>query len=604
MKLLTSTQMRELEQRADAEGNAYAQMMERAGALTAKAMLQRWTLHDRRVLVLVGPGNNGGDGLVCARVLHEAGATVGLYLWKREIRDDDVNWRLCLERDINHARAEEDDDLAQLKRGVASADFIVDALLGTGVARPIEGVLKDLLAVVRTELAQAPAAPDLVSPARAVSMSWGTTGARPEHTQGGETRLRATAPPLHARQGERSPVVVAVDLPTGLNPDTGALDPAAVPADLTVTFAFPKVGHYLFPGADAVGELAVADIGIPQDWAKDIPLDVATGEEVASLLPQRPRNSNKGTYGKALLACGSLEYTGAPALAAQAAGRVGAGLVTLALPRTIHPIVAARLQDPTFFPVVDQNGAWVPDAVDPLVEQARGYDALLLGCGFGRAPTTQMFVKELLGVPPEEPQELPPLVVDADALNALAQVPGWWKHAQTLTRPGGAPPVLTPHPGEMARLLGGTVADVQKDRLATARTAAQTWNAIVVLKGAFTVIAAPDGRATIIPFANPALATAGTGDVLGGAIVGLLAQYGAAGKDERRKTNDEGRTNDERLKTNDDAGKLMEDSYRAAVVGAYLHGLAGELTAAEIGRAGAVAGDVVMELPRAIGSLA
>lgn len=548
MKLVTAQQMRELEQRADASGNTFAAMMERAGTLTAQTIMQRWDVRNRRVLVLVGPGNNGGDGLVCARVLHDAGATVELYLWRRVPREDDVNWRLCLERGIGFARAEEDADFSHLRRGVASAAIVVDALLGTGVARPIEGTLKDLLLVVREELYRAPPASDLIAPNRPAS----------------------SAPPR--------PFVVAVDLPTGLNPDTGALDSAAVPADLTVTFALPKVGHYCFPGADAVGELVVADILIPREWADDIPLDVATADEIRALLPGRRRDSNKGTYGRALLACGSLGFTGAPALAAAAAYRAGAGLVTLALPRTVQPIVAAQLMEVTYLPLPDRDGAWSPRAVKPLVERAQDYDALLVGCGFGRAPSTQAFVENLFGMRRGRAYELPPLVIDADALNALAALDQWWARARFAT-----PPILTPHPGEMARLLGTTVPQVQADRIGCAREAARQWNAIVVLKGAFTVIAAPDRRVTLLPFANPALATAGTGDVLAGAIVGLLAQYRAASKR--------------------GASNVPDDAYRAALVGAYLHALAGERVREQIGEAGAVAGDLIARLPEAIRSL-
>ena len=326
-------------------------------------------------------------------------------------------------------------------------------------------------------------------------------------------------PPSH-------PIVVAVDLPSGLNPDTGALDPAALPANLTVTFAFPKVGHYAFPGAGAVGELVVADIGIPREWAstRDLPLNVATPEEIRMRLPARPRDSNKGTFGKALLACGSLEFTGAPRLAARAAGRVGAGLVTLATPRTIYPIVSANLDEATYLPLPDAAGAWSPRAIKPLLKHAQEYEALLVGCGFGRAESTRQFVARLVGIGQTARQVgarntmplLPSVVIDADALNALADIEDWWMHARF-----GAPPILTPHPGEMARLVGSTVRAVQEDRVAIASRYAHEWNAIVVLKGAFTVIAQPDGNATLIPFATPALATAGTGDVLAGAIVGL-----------------------------------------------------------------------------------
>jgi hydroxyethylthiazole kinase-like uncharacterized protein yjeF len=554
MKLLNAEKMRELEKRADASGNTFVAMMERAGALTAQAVMKRWQVQGRRVLVLVGPGNNGGDGLVCARVLHDAGARTYLYVWKREPGAEDVNWLACRERGIEFTRAEADSGLSHLKQELAAADFVVDAFLGTGVARPIQGLLKEVLETVKAEL---------------------------KGTRGNLGELVSPTRPLPASPS--LPVIVAVDLPTGLNPDTGGLDPAALPADLTVTFAFPKVGQYAFPGAGAVGELVIADIGIRREWATNVALDVATPEEIRARLPARPRESNKGTFGKALLACGSLEFTGAPKLAAAAAGRVGAGLVTLATPRTIYPIVSANLSEATYLPLPDVEGAWSPRAVKPLVEHGQDYEALLVGCGFGRAKSTRQFVAKLfgLGVTARPRNPLPSVVIDADALNALAEMKEWSRRGQARF---SSPPILTPHPGEMARLIDSSVREVQADRVGIATRNAKEWNAIVVLKGAFTVIAQPDGSATLIPFATPALATAGTGDVLAGAIAGFLAQYRSASIKSGRG----------------DTETAIQDAFKAALVGAYVHALAGEIAANEIGLAGVVAGDLVSRLPGAI----
>ncbi len=556
MKLLTAAKMRELEKRSDASGNTFAQMMEQAGTLTARAIIDTWEIAGQKVLVLVGPGNNGGDGLVCARALHDAAAAVTLYLWKREPSEEDVNWRLCRERGIPYIRAEEDPELARLEQELDDTELIVDALLGTGVARPIEGLLKEVLETVQERLGSTEIhSAQLIAPAH---------------------------PAAGAQEHSHRPTVVAVDLPTGLNPDTGALDPAAVPADMTVTFAFPKVGQYRFPGAEAVGELVVADIGIPQDWADDVPLSVVTGQELAPLLPARPRSSNKGTFGKALLACGSLDFTGAPRLAAMAAGRVGAGLVTLAVPRTIYPVVGANLNEATYLPLPDLDGAWAPRAVRPLIDHARDYEALLVGCGFGRADSTADFLSRLLGLgsgAARRKSPLPSLVIDADALNLLSEIKNWWTKAKF-----AVPPILTPHPGEMSRLTGLSISEIQRDRVGIATSYAKLWNTIVVLKGAFTVVANPDGRAALIPFATPALATAGTGDVLAGAIVGFLAQLRAAS-----------------LKAGEDSPeRAAADAFDAAVLGAYIHALAGELAGDEIGLTGVVAGDLAPQLPEAI----
>lgn len=529
MKLVTADQMRALEQRADASGNTYAMMMERAGKAVADAILARYEPHNLRVLVLVGPGNNGGDGLVCARYLHDAGARVALYVWKRTERADDENLRRCRERNIPVTRAEDDANFAALKNFLTDANIIVDALLGTGVTRPIEGLLKELLVTIK-RLFNHPT-----------------------------IQLTPLAPPL-SRSLAR-PCIVAVDLPSGLNPDTGALDPATLAADLTVTFAFPKIGQLTFPGANAVGELVVADIGIPAVWAPSDALDVATAREVAALLPPRARDSHKGTFGKAMIGAGSSNYVGAAYLAGAAATRAGAGLVTLALARTIYPMIASALHETTFVVLPDDNGALVPDAARVLLDHLAGYDALLLGCGFSRQASVIAFVQTFLRIC-RLSSPISNLVIDADALFALAQTHEWWRHLTPNTA------ILTPHPGEMATLTGLTRETIQADRLHIAKKFAAQWQQIVVLKGAHTVVASSDGRATLLPFATPALATAGTGDVLAGTIVAMLAQG---------------------LRP-----------YDAALVGAYLHGLAGTIAEHEIGQAGVVASDVLARLPEAI----
>ena len=297
-----------------------------------------------------------------------------------------------------------------------------------------------------------------------------------------------------------APAVQAVDVPSGLNCDTGAIDPVTLPADVTITLAFPKVGQLLFPGAGYVGELVVADIGIPRKLSKDIVLEVSTPAWIQSLLPKRPMDGHKGTFGKVMVVAGSSNYTGAAYLAASAATRVGAGLVTLGIAGILHPILASKLSEATFLLLPHEMGTLIPEAAKPLKERLEGYDALLLGPGLGRDEKTIEFVARFLDLAlPEKSRlgfleptaagagresQLPPLVIDADGLNALAEIEGWPK---VLRRPA----VLTPHPGEMARLLDTTVADVKAKRIELARRAAQEWNVVVVLKGAHTIIAAP-----------------------------------------------------------------------------------------------------------------
>ena len=355
---------------------------------------------------------------------------------------------------------------------------------------------------------------------------------------------------------------------------------------MTVTFAYPKVGLLRSPGAGAVGDLVVAGIGIPPELAADVRLEMATPDLVRAWLPDRPQLAHKGTFGRALIIAGSVNYVGAAALAGAGATRVGAGLVTLGLPAPILPAVAARLTESTYLLLPNDLGVTASGAVDMLHERANSYDALLVGPGLTQEREAVAFVHGFLGVDRSDRKgrigfvsarqgqasgrpKLPPLVVDADALNALAAAGAGDPDAQWWT---ALPPetVLTPHPGEMARLMGGeaTSRDVQRDREGLSQRMAAKWNAIVVLKGAFTVVAAPDGRQVVLPFANPGLATAGSGDVLAGAIVGLRAQG--------------------------------VDAFEAAVAGAYLHGLAGELVRRDLGDMGMVAGDLPPRLPLAI----
>ncbi len=550
LKIVTTEEMHRIEKAADAGGLTFDQMMENAGRAVAEAIDEWVGAEDAAVLVLVGPGNNGGDGLVAARYLAEMGAAVTLYVGKRETKGD-KNWQKAHAHDIPALWLANDADLQELGARLAEADVIIDALLGTGVTRAIEGDLKRLLDAVRgaVEQRRRPADGRLVAPAE------------------GFAELNP-------------PVVVALDVPSGLNSDSGALDPAALPADLTVTLAAVKHGHILFPGAEAVGQLVVADIGIPPDLCADVELEMATPAQIANLLPARPVGGHKGTFGWAMVVAGSVNYTGAATLAGTAAARAGAGLVTLGLPQTIHRSVAARLSEVTFLLLPDDTGVLAPGAVKVLTEKLGSYAALLLGPGLGQEKPTEEFIDELFGgpktahrrhvgfahqgdedAPEQESSKLPALIVDADGLNLLAKRDRWWERL-----PAGS--VLTPHPGEMARLMGSTTQEVQADRLGCAAQMAAKWGHVVVLKGAYTVVAAPDGRVTVLPFANPALATAGSGDVLAGAIVGMRAQGLAA--------------------------------FEAALVGGYLHGLAGELARESLGDAGVVAGDLAAMLPLAI----
>ncbi len=516
VKVVSAAQMRRIEDRSEEAGVSKDALMENAGLEVARAVRRRiGHLPGVRVVVLVGPGNNGGDGLVAARHLHRWGARVLAYLCGSRPSPDP---KLDSLRELGTpvVRASNDEDLALLREWLALSHAVVDSVLGTGRSRPIEGALASILSEI------------------------------------GRVRFIRRDLPL-----------LALDVPTGLDADTGALDPLTPQPDATLALGYPKLGMYALPGVSVVGALEVLDIGIPPGLDDDVQVELMTAATAARLLPPRPLAGHKGTFGRALIVAGSPNYVGAARLASLAATRVGAGLVTLAIPATLQPSVAAGATEPTFIPLREASPGFAdPERAAPLLLDAMGdYDSLLIGCGLGQDERTSDLLERLLlsGVP------LPPAVVDADALNFLASRGDGWSESFTQ----GA--VLTPHPGEMSRLTGQPSSRLQADRVASATNAAAAWGKVVALKGAFTVVAAPDGRVALSPFANPGLASAGTGDVLAGAIAGLLAQ-----------------------------GVGLFD---AATLGVYLHGAAGERVRAELGDAGMVATDLLPELPRAIRAL-
>lgn len=516
MKLVTAAEMRQLEAAAIAAGSSESQLMEEAGlAVAQESWMLLGTLEGRHILVLAGPGNNGGDGLVAARHLADWGADVAIYLPKghREpTRLDELR-----ARDVPIIDGPADPAGQQLAAQLATADLVVDALLGIGQHLPLD-----------------PADPI----ARAL------------------TALAAT------RTSYQPPKIVAVDIPTGLDSDTGAVDPHLVPPDLTVTFGLPKVGMYQAPGSDAVGRVQVIDIGIPKEATEAVSLELITSRWVRQHLPERPPDANKGTFGRVLVVGGSRRYRGAVALAAAGAYRAGAGLVTIAATEELAQGLAGALPEATWLPLpASPEGTLAGEAAIALRNHWPQARAAVFGPGLDLADDTRALTWAAL---PDTADCPGGIVVDADALNVLAAM----DDAAQRLHPGV---ILTPHPGEMARLLHTTVAAIQRDRLGSARAAAQRFGCVVVLKGAHTVVAAPQGQAALCPFANPLLATAGSGDVLAGIVAGYLAQ-GA-------------------------------EPFTAARLGVYLHAAVAEALAAEYGRAGLLASEIAARLPRIVRDL-
>lgn len=514
MKIVTVEEMRRLDAACATQmGIPTAMLMENAGRAVAEKARDALggDVAGVPVLVLVGPGNNGGDGLVAARYLQEWGAEATAYLVAAR-KPDDPNLNLCYVNNVIVLEASSDPGLERLRSELSRSQLVIDAVLGTGHLRPLEGAVRD-----------------------AMSLTW------------------------RERQRRHDLTLLALDIPTGMDADTGAVDEATPFFDLTVTLAYPKHGLFRFPGAAHIGRLEIADIGIPPQLAEDIKTELVTAQWASERLPVRPLDSHKGTFGRLLIVGGSRNYVGATALAAEAAYRVGAGLVTVAAPESIYPVLAASVKEATHLPLPEaETGHIGVEAVLVVREALTQYDALVVGCGIGQHPMTKAFLDRLLL---DVPNATLPLLVDADGLTHLAHIPGWPERLAW-------PTVLTPHPGEMARLTGSSTRDVQADRLATARLWASRWGHAIVLKGAYTVIVSPDGRAMVSPFANPALASAGTGDVLAGAIGGLLAQG--------------------------------MKPFEAAACGVYLHAAAGDMVREETGDAGLLARDLLPRLPEVI----
>ena len=338
--------------------------------------------------------------------------------------------------------------------------------------------------------------------------------------------------------------------------DTGVVDDVCLYTDDTITLGYPKVGMYNQPGVERMGRITVVDIGIPPQMAENISLELNTAERVKNLLPQRPISANKGTFGKVLVIAGSVNYIGAAYLACTGAMRVGAGLVTLATPASLQSILASKLTEATYLPLHEVNGQIDSTiSIKLLKDEIPKYNAILVGCGLGQSEQIADLIKRLFL---DNEIDLPPVVLDADALNILANEPEWWRRFK-----GNA--ILTPHPGEMARLIGMEVDEVQKNRLNVTEEAVHRWNQTVVLKGAYSITVSPEKPSVINPAVNPGLASAGTGDVLAGVISGLLAQD--------------------------------LPSADAASCGVYLHGEAGESVRKKLGDTGMIASDLLPELP-------
>jgi hydroxyethylthiazole kinase-like uncharacterized protein yjeF len=532
MKVLTAEQMREVDRlTTDRYGVPSLQLMENAGAAVADYLSQAFPdLSTRGILVLCGKGNNGGDGFVVARRLRERGAPPRVFLFAElsaVLGDAAVNLQLWQAGGGELHVVTSKSEWATAREALNEADLVVDALLGTGIKGPVEGLLSSVIDDVN------------------------------------EWRERR---PVRLRRA-RARFVNSVDMPSGLPSGNEDFGGPVIRADATVTFTAPKVGQLLAPQADCVGKLVVRDIGTPCELLHDDPtlkLHWLERGEFRDLPMVRKADSNKGNFGHALIVAGSLGKSGAAVLSGRAALRVGAGLVTVATPAKVLPIVAAGMPEMMTTPLLENDDGTVSLRNlddDRFAQVARDKSVLAMGPGLSTNPETQQFIRTVL-------QKLSlPVILDADGLNAFAG------QADELRTRKPELLAVTPHPGEMGRLLGATARDVQAKRLEVALDAAAKWKAFVILKGFHTILATPDGRAYVNTTGNPGMATGGTGDVLTGMLAGLTAEFGS---------------------------KNWE---HVLGLGIYLHGLAGDVAAERVGEAPLVASDLIEALPEAYSRL-
>lgn len=514
MKIVTATQIRWLDHRTITEGRVPGiVLMERAGTGVVAFLEQRFgPLRGKTITIFCGRGNNGGDGLVVARLLrrHYARVQTVLLASSAELTPDATTMYRRLVRAAGRSAITRFTSEEQARKLLASSDLVVDALLGTGLSSEVAGAYRDAINLMNSS-------------------------GRP---------------------------VVAVDIPSGIHADSGAVLGTAVCATMTVTFGLPKLGLYNGAGIDHAGDIMIADIGIPPSFVDAVESHdfLITEDAVRTALPSRRPAAHKGTFGHAAIIAGSVGKTGAAALAATAALRMGTGLVTVATPSSVNDVLEGKLLEAMTMPLPEtESRTLARSSLDRLLSFIHARTAVAIGPGLSMHPETVELVQSLI-------KHLDrPSVLDADALNALATSPSLLSDCKI-------PPLLTPHPGEMARLdAGATVQAVNADRIGTARRFARERGVVLMLKGARTVIARPDGLAAVCPTGNPGMATAGTGDVLTGMAVGLLAQGVPA--------------------------------WEAACAAAYLHGLAGDLAARALGQAGMLAGDLIANIPHAMQAL-
>ena len=537
VKLFSVAEMQSLEKEANQGGLVYEMMMENAGRGIAKEIISAYShLHNKKVIALIGSGNNGGDTLISLAYLANDNWETFAYIVRKRPEHDPLIARLK----ENHGQVinlDDDNDFLQLTNLIDTGSILIDGILGTGIKLPLNKEISNILSFINSKQA-------------------------------------VIDKKIH---------VVAVDCPTGVDCDTGNVAPEIIPAELTITMAGLKIGLIKFPAASYVGKIRDVSIGPIENLQAYTQNNkvILSGELVKKFLPNRPLDAHKGTFGTVFIAAGSVNFTGAALLSGLAAYKIGVGLVTMAVPEPLHVAISGCFPEATWLLLPHELGVISAGGAKIIRKNISHATALLLGPGLGLEDTTKEFIRGLLtkrinhemsmGFIHDEKNNNDhvsikiPMVVDADGLKLIAKIDHWPRLLPPAT-------VLTPHPGEMAILTGLTIESIQNNRLDIVKEFSEKWGLVVVLKGAFTVIADPSGQTAIVPVATPALAKAGTGDVLAGLIVGLLAQNG--------------------------------DAYQAACCGAWIHANAGLLAAKILGNnASVLASDVLNAIPQVLSDI-
>jgi len=509
MKVVTSQQIREIDRKAIEENNLSGLiLMENAGLRIFQSLKNIYPdLRLKKTIIFTGSGNNGGDGFVVARHLYNYGVKVKVFLlapFNKIKGEAEENLNIITKMRVELIKTETT-KLEEIQRAIQNSDLIIDAILGTGLQGKVTGLKAKII--------------DLINIA--------------------------------------NKEVVAIDVPSGLDTDTGKIEGPCIKAAHTVTLALPKIGLLIFPGASYAGKVTVEDIGIPSYLLKNnkIKTNMVTKEIVKQLIPFRATYSHKGSFGKVLILAGSVGMTGAAYLSSEAAMRSGAGIVVLGTPRSLNSIMEVKLTEVITLPLAEtEKQSLGEEAEETISKLMKNYSVLGIGPGISRQAETQRLVRKVI-----EKSNIP-LVVDADAIYALSEDLAILEKTKT-------PLVITPHPGEMAKLINKDIDFILNNQLDITREIAQKFGIVVVLKGARTIIANKEGETYINVGDNSGMATGGSGDVLAGIICSLIAQG--------------------------------VDNFSAAIIGVYIHSLAGDLARGIKGERGMIASDILSQVPQA-----